>query len=432
MFVSCKVPEVSGHMTVCVCVCVVHAWVAKVVEWKSNTTQCVCAYIAHPLMLVFGFRWVDWVGSMRARAMTLTLSVCLISLLMIVGWIGQESKLYDDLLRYQRQLQSYRDHCLETGSSRERFGHKRCPLGFILLQGRCSQCGQGTFSLLQWTSCAKFLTCDDFTEDVRPTSVLWRTDQWEYIEANWNTYRVIYSQKIVDGSPDNDSSSEFDVIWRTAADISPHKNVLYPAGACVDEKRIVYGVEEDVHPLTQLDSLLAHKDCDNWVVRFKLAIDYMRLLRHLHLHPSGPYVLCNSHSLQTLVSQFAVSEHLNLLLANFANLPAGHQPIVCSRKELSGSFIAPEQSWPYSHYKVFNPDEQPGYFYSSDIWKVPDFTRYLLGTSTDSEKILNYLIVIHHRCKSRDYLQRPSAEEILTEYESVWDAMVGDYDSPKL
>ena len=358
----------------------------------------------------------------RLPAVILTLSLGLIALLLIVGWISQESELYRELLHFQRELRHYQDKCLRI-DTQEKIEHKVCPLGFISLHSVCSQCSNDTFSLPHWTSCTKFLTCDDLIADIRPASLLWQTERWKYFLANWNSFRVVYVQMNHDMLTD---SLGTDSTWKTATKLAPHPNLLYPVGSCAATNTMVYGVTEEIYPLTQLESFLERNKCNNWMVRFKLAIDYVQLLHYLHLHPSGPYVLCNSHSLDILLSQFAVSQHLELLLVNFENLPGGHQPVVCSREQLRGSFVAPEQNWPYSHYKMFNADEQPGYFHTSDIWKVPDITNYLLGSSRESEKILNYMVTIHRKCKSTDHMWRPSAREILTEYKSIWDSAVGD------
>ena len=353
--------------------------------------------------------------------MVLTLSVCLFSLLLIVRWISREREVYSSLLLYQRKLQSYNDKCFKSQSSQERIEHVVCPLGFVLLHGKCSRCPEGTFGLPRWTSCVKFLTCDDLMADVRPTQTLWKTERWRFVSAEWNSFRLVYSQAVEDFPIDLES------VWTTATQLAPHQNILYPVGSCADTNTLVYGVNEDLYPLSQLDTLLERTGCDNWMVRFKLAIQYVSLLQYLHLHPSGPYVLCNSHSLDTLLSQFSLSRHLQLLLVNFENLPGGHDAVVCSRKELHGDFVAPEQTWPYGEYRLFNPDEQPGYYYTSDIWKVPDVTKWLLGTSQESINILNYLATIHRRCKSTDYTWRPSAKEIVTEYERIWSALIGEF-----
>ena len=362
---------------------------------------------------------------MRTLTAILTLTICLFTLLLVVGWIGQEKEVYDKLLLYQRQLQGYNDHCLRTTESREKIEHKTCPLGFVSLRGKCSECPHGTFSLPRWTSCVKFLTCEDLMTDVRPTQLLWQTKRWRYVAAEWNSFRVVYSQRIqYDEYESDDSASYTESAWKTATQLAPHQSILYPVGSCPHTNTLVYSVTDDVYPLTQLETLLKRNDCDNWMVRFKLAMDYVRLLNYLHLHPLGPFVLCSSDSLDTLLSQFAISQHFELLLANFDNLPGGHDPVVCSRRELRGDFVAPEQIWPFSQYRMFNPDEQPGYFHTSDLWKAPDVTKWFLGNSRDARNILNYLAGIHHRCKSSDSTLRPSAKEILTEYESIWSALV--------
>ena len=360
--------------------------------------------------------------TMRSLTAILTLTICLLSLLLVVGWISQEKEVYDELLHYQRQLESYSDHCLRT-KSWERIEHKTCPLGFVSLHGKCSECPHGTFSLPRWTSCVKFLTCEDLMTDIRPTKLLWETERERYMAAEWNSFRVVYSQRIQDEL--DGSSSLTESAWKTVTQLAPHQNILYPVGLCSQSNTLVYSVTDEVYPLTQLETLLEKNGCNNWMVRFKLAMDYVRLLHYLHLHPSGPYVLCNSHSLEVLLSQFAVSAHFELLLVNFENLPGGHDPVVCTRKELRGDFVAPEQTWPFSHYRMFNPDEQPGYYHTSDLWKVPDVTKWFLGDSKECRNILNYLAGVHHGCKSSDFTWRPSAKEILTEYESIRNALVG-------
>ena len=388
-------------------------------DYNSNIScKLICDYTTT-------FRQNPALHSMRTLTAILTLAICLFSLLLVMGWISQEKEVYDELLRYQRQLQSYHNQCLRT-KSWERIEHKMCPLGFVSTRGKCSKCPQGTFSLPRWTSCVKYLTCDDLMTDIRPTKPLWRTERWRYVAAEWNSFRVVYSQSIQEESAEDDSSSATESAWKTAIQLAPHENILYPVGSCPHTNTLVYSVTDEIYPLTQLETLLERNNCNNWMVRFKLAMDYIRLLHYLHLHPSGPYVLCNSGSLDTLLSQFALSQHFDLLLADFENLPGGHDPVVCSREELRGSFVAPEQTWPYSQYRMFNPDEQPGYFHTSDLWKVPDVTQWLLGNSKESQNILNYLSIVHHRCKSTDFTWRPSAKEILTEYESIWSALIGN------
>ena len=356
--------------------------------------------------------------------MITVLLVCLLSLLLLtVSWISREREAYTALLLYQKELESYGKQCLEPEHPRETIEHRVCDLGSVLFHGKCSWCQSGTFALPQWTYCVKFLTCDDLATDIRPTGFVWQTERWRYISAEWNSFRVVYSQETHNVATDNSVVSSVEAAWEVATVLAPHQNILYPVGWCSDTSTLVYGLREDVYPLTQLDTLLERTGCDNLFVRFKLVTQYVSLLHHLHQHPSGPYTLCDSHTLHTLLSQFALSRHFNLLLANFDNLPGGHDPVVCSQRELRGDFPAPEQTWPYGRYRVFNPAEQPGYSHASDIWKVPDVTKWLLGASRESRSVLNYLATINHRCKSMDYTLRPSAKEILNEYETIWNAL---------
>lgn len=357
----------------------------------------------------------------RPPTVVVAISLLLFILLVLSLWMKQERLLYHELLNYQHELRYYQSKCFRI-ESWESIEHKSCPLGFVSLHGKCSPCSKDTFSLSHWTSCSKRLTCDDIQEAVRPSSLLWEDEKWQFFLAEWNGYQVIFT-KLKDKYEEEVDMEE---VLGAMQELTPHPNLLYPIGSCTSTMTIVYGMMDQVFHLTQLNSFLAKVGCDNWMVRFKLAIDYVRLLNHFHQHSSGPYILCNSHSIELLLSQFAVSQHIQLLLANFDNLPYGQLPVVCSQQQLHGDFVAPEQKWPYSHLKMFNPDEQPGYFYTSDIWKVPDVAQALLGDSTESRKILNYLLGIHHRCKNLNHLQRPSASEILTEYESVWLAVVGE------
>ena len=359
----------------------------------------------------------------RPPAILLVTSLFLLVLILLLGWIGQENTLYRELLDYQSELQCYHKKCFKH-HTREKIEHKHCPFGYLSRLGKCTKCAEETFSLSHWTSCTKFLTCEDFLTTVRPSALLWSTDRWNYFLGDWNSYHVIYTQTL------SDSSAEelVETSWETVENLSPHPNILYPIGACSTSHSMVFGMRDSLFPLTKLDFLLDKAGCNNWMVRLRLAIDYVYILDYLHTHPSGPHILCNSHSLEMTLSQFAVSQPLTLILTNFDNLPiaSGPSTVVCSQEQLVGDFVAPEQKWPYSHLKMFNSEEQPGYDQASDIWKIPDITRYILGNSRESRKILHYLFIIHQKCKTLDHLQRPTARDVLKEYETVWNSLVGD------
>jgi len=307
---------------------------------------------------------------------------------------------------------------------------KTCFPGFLWQQGRCVQCPRGTFSLPQWTVCEDFLTCDDLLHEVRITKPLYVLGNFHYYEAEWKGYEIVCGK----------SQSE-DVAVHSAPlqELPPHSHMLYPIGICEETGTVAFSIDhwrraQSVVSVNKLDTILAQTGCDNWMTRFQLCLDFIRILHHLHTVTGGPYVLCNSHSLEHAVSQFLISEDLQLLLANYDNLPqvkldtsdmkTPKALVRCSKSELKGNFVAPEQKWPFNQLKVFNADEQPGYNEKTDIWKIPDVVKALLGGDAlklaESEHILDYLVAVHRKCKRSNPEERPAISDVLKEYELVW------------
>ena len=147
----------------------------------------------------------------------------------------------------------------------------------------------------------------------------------------------------------------------------------------------------------------------------------------LHSKETETLVLCNSHSLPLLLSQFLITEDLRLVLAAYNNLPVLNvssnsleAKVKCSRNELKGDFIAPEQRWPYQSSKVFNYAQQVGYTEKADIWKIPDVTQGLLNKKGDYQNVLDLLEVLHRKCKSLEPTSRPTAAQVLHKYQFIW------------
>ena len=299
-----------------------------------------------------------------------------------------------------------------------------CAIGSIRQGEKCLRCRSGTFSLPQWTACKEWLTCRDISRDIRTSKFLYSLGDWQYYLAEWKSYEVIYAK--------TSNEINFDALQ----ELAPHSNLLYPIGFCKEKEAVVYSIDSvHLNPASQLDSVLEKADCDYWPVRFQVCLDYLKVLSHLHSSTSGPYVLCNSNNVTQVIAQFLVANDLRLIFANFDNIPQvlyGNQAIKCSRGELQGDFIAPEQHWPFSQLKVFNFDEQPSYNEKADVWKIPDITKALLlpgphQPAVGSEQALDYLVAIHHKCKKRNPKDRPTATEVLKEYELVWRLLVQDY-----
>ncbi len=303
-----------------------------------------------------------------------------------------------------------------------------CIVGSVLRKGQCIPCPQGTFSFSGWISCIKHIKCDQMQHDVRVINNLFDVGRWHFKTAEWNGYQVIHaSMKTKDAMS---AIIEPDVV----NEVLRNSSLLSPIGFCVETSEIVF-VQPSLLKIrgavSKLDSLLVHHPkCDNWIVRFRLAIDFVRTLAWLHSAPGGPVVLCNSFSLEDTFQQLAITENWELTLGAFDNLRQVKTGslVKCSGREIVGDFVAPEQKWPYIGRKVFNLPQQPGYSEASDVWKIPDITEALLGSSFENNERspLNYLSLTHFRCKSEYPTSRPSAAEVLQQYMEVWTLLVSN------
>ena len=300
----------------------------------------------------------------------------------------------------------------------------QCKVGFVAQSRACVPCSQGTFALEQWVVCIPLLSCTEISDDVQIGDVQYTVGGWTFYTARWNNYDIIYAlfKKFDDGK-----LVDFGAIER----LMPHDKLLYLIGRCdhKESTQLLFAKNSAVlGHADELDFVLAQKtDCDYEFVRFRLAMDYVQILAHLHSNITETFVLCNSHSLSLLLSQFLITEDLRLVLGAYDNLPALNAgsknldaKVKCSQKELKGGFVAPEQKWPYQSSKVFNYAQQPGYTEKADIWKIPDVTRVLLNKKGDHQTILDLLEVIHRKCKNLAPSTRPTATQVLQEYQFVW------------
>uniref|UniRef100_A0A3Q3VWF0 Protein kinase domain-containing protein n=1 Tax=Mola mola TaxID=94237 RepID=A0A3Q3VWF0_MOLML len=118
---------------------------------------------------------------------------------------------------------------------------------------------------------------------------------------------------------------------------------------------------------------------------------------------------------------------LHCVLAKFFVDPSRGLLVKCGHRELSGDFVAPEQLWPYKNRgEVFSDDLMPEYDERTDIWKIPDVTRFLMGRVPGGDLVHFHLFQIHVECKREDPKRRPSALEVLKAYKSVYGSMMRD------
>ena len=364
----------------------------------------------------------------------------LLVLLATTSRLLEEETVYVSLRSEAAQLRGALQRCRRTSSTDASFRapptssvHLTCPAGTVARDGACVACPAGAFSLIGWSACRPLLDCEDVAHDVAMAATPFvNAGRWRYFVSEWNNYVVFFGKVGRDG--DEPVRINLDHIHA----LLPHPNLAYPIGFCEATQSIVLATDKTyLEPVSSLDPMLSRMECDHWSVRFQLALDYVRVLAHLHSNSSTPHILCNSHSLEHVLSQFLITDELSLVLVALDNLPAlpsrddlenesESNTETCSANELKGEFVSPEQKWPFSQSKVFNPAEQPGSTEKSDTWKIPPVTRYFLGSSKGSYRVLSLLRGVHARCRQVDPRLRPSASEVLREYETVWRIVAGD------
>ena len=119
-----------------------------------------------------------------------------------------------------------------------------------------------------------------------------------------------------------------------------------------------------------------------------------------------------------------MTSNFSLLVNDLDALPKVNrtkgQLIKCGHRQLHGDFVAPEQLWSRDDV-AFNDAEMPGYDEKIDIWKIPDVCEHFLGNVPGADNLRFHLFKIHKQCKHMDPQQRPSAQDVVTEYERIQD-----------
>lgn len=209
--------------------------------------------------------------------------------------------------------------------------------------------------------------------------------------------------------------------------------VVQLLGFCLEDHSLV----TEFHPLgslLNLEGVLAqerYQQRNTWQVRLLLALDYVSILHFLHNSPAGRRVMCDSNSLEKTLSQFLLTSDFRLMVNDLEALPevdpsAGLRA-KCGHRELTGDFVAPEQLWPHrSRGVAFSDHLMPGYDERTDIWKIPDVTRFLIGRVPGGDLVHFHLFSVYEQCKSRDPGRRPSALQVLEAYRSVYSSIGRD------
>lgn len=290
-----------------------------------------------------------------------------------------------------------------------------CSLGYVLQRGVCVQCLPGKFSLPNWIACQMLLSCETIQHEVTVKGLIHSLIHWKYYRADWKGYEIMYAEYY--------GFFRTSINYSAIQSFSPSQNILYPIGFCEEENIVLFAsnrtfIESGNHFEKAFNR---NPVCNHCMVKLNLVISYLHVLVKLH---SVNTVLCNSYSYKYLLSQFFITDGFSLVLATLDNLlQDANTPILCKLSEIRGNFSAPEQRWPYGETKIFNLAEQPKYNRTTDIWKVPDVASVFLKTCVE---VMDYLELIHQQCKTFDPGLRPTAAQVLEQYQHVWGLMFSD------
>ncbi|XP_028848884.1 protein O-mannose kinase [Denticeps clupeoides] len=295
------------------------------------------------------------------------------------------------------------------------------PVGVMPHVGR--QCPPRHFKLGNMKDCIPWLQCAEVRKDVRRLKLIGQGAVKKVYLSEWKGQKVALSA-LVSETYRPDFLHGLSMLHSLQS-----VRVVQLVGACEDD----YVLVTEYHPLgtpLSLDDALAmprYHGSDTWQTRLHLVLDYVAFLSFLHNSPVGSRVMCDSNDLGKTLSQFLLTSDLRLVandLDALPEVPRGGQGVKCGPRELTGDFVAPEQLWPHGSGTPFTDELMPGYDEKTDVWKIPDVTRFLLGHVVGSDVIHFHLFQIHADCKRYDPRMRPTAREVLSVYRSVYDTMV--------
>lgn len=285
-------------------------------------------------------------------------------------------------------------------------------------------CSPGHFKIGTMPSCAAWLQCQQINTEIRTLKLIGQGVVKKVFLAEWRGQKVAVS-----------TLTSLDYLEDFLHGVSMLEALQGPlvvqlVGFCPEEHTLV----TEHHPLGSLLNLeqvlaqRAYRQLDSWQVRLRLARDYVSVLHFLHNSPAGRRVMCDSNSLEKTLSQFLLTADLSVVVNDVDALPeVDSSPgllVKCGRRQLSGDFVAPEQLWP--HREPFSDQLMPGYDEKTDIWKIPEVVRFLMGSVPGGDLVHFHLFHIHQQCKKEEPELRPSALDVLNAYRDVYSSMVRD------
>jgi len=277
------------------------------------------------------------------------------------------------------------------------------------------QCTSGYFQLPGMTSCHPWLTCLEL-ESIVLKELIGVGGVKAVYRATWKEFSLAYS-KLNNLYYLDDFKHGLNMLKL----FHPSPFVVQLVGFCEPENIFVTEYHANGNAVYITNLLSSH----NLKFRLKLCLNYALLLEYLHNSPSGTRVMCDSNDLVKLLSQLLVTDNLTLILNELDALPEVDQKlnltIKCGHQQLTGTFVAPEQLWPFSN--PFDESKMPGYDEKTDIWKAASVCEHFLGNVPNSDMARYHLFSLHKRCKHPHPKRRPTANQLVKEYMRVIEEM---------
>ncbi|XP_034997402.1 protein O-mannose kinase [Hippoglossus stenolepis] len=283
------------------------------------------------------------------------------------------------------------------------------------------------FKMVLMKNCTPWLQCSQIRAEVRKLKLIGQGAVKKVFLAEWRAQKVALSKL-----------SSLDYLEDFLHGLSMLQALQGPqvvqlVGFCLEDHTLVTE-HQPLGSLLNLDAVFAqeqHQQHNTWQTRLRLATDYVSILHYLHNSPAGRRVMCDSNSLEKTLSQLLLTSDFHLVVNDLDALPEVDQSrgtlVRCGHRELTGDFVAPEQLWPFvNEEKPFSDELMPGYDEKTDIWKIPDVTWFLMGRVPGGDLVHFHLFQIHEECKKTDPRLRPSAQDVLKVYRSVYSSMVRD------
>ncbi|XP_072039181.1 protein O-mannose kinase-like [Amphiura filiformis] len=281
-------------------------------------------------------------------------------------------------------------------------------------------CRKGSFQLNNDGVCHRWLTCKDIQYNVTPIKRIGEGTIKKVYLARWKEYNVSLLRL---QHMDWNSQLLFSSLANNMQQFQPSPFVTQFLGFCPSIPALVTEYHR-FGSLNKINKILKEQNEDSVLTRFRISLDYVKIINFLHSSPTGTHVMCDSGNLNKTLSQFLVTSDLHIIVNDLDFLPVADSSkrVVTNcgswgiESGENGKFAAPEQLiWSsIKRKKYYKPVK--GFNEKSDIWKIPTVVDYLMGESFYGKHAKFKLSTIHQKCRSMDPKLRPTAAEVLKVY----------------